>query len=88
MLNLSPRDNRKPREMSKFDLENEGQGRGVEERNLRHSIGNVRINIGELFHNFGYLGTYVYLTSIHTNTHNELHGPDYRPNLQKRFAYY
>ena len=29
-----------------FDLENEVQDQGVEERDLRHAIGNVRIHIG------------------------------------------
>ena len=28
-----------------FDFENEGQGQGVEERNLHRSTGNVRIHI-------------------------------------------
>ena len=32
-----------------FDLENEGQGQGVEERDLRHLIGNSEIHIGDLF---------------------------------------
>ena len=43
----------------KFDFENEGQYEGVEERNLNHSIGNVRIHIGDFFQNFSNMGTLV-----------------------------
>ena len=32
-----------------FNLENEGQGQEVEERNLRHSTGNVRFHVGDFF---------------------------------------
>ena len=31
----------------KFDLENEGQGKGGEKQDLRHSTGNVRLYIGD-----------------------------------------
>ena len=34
-----------------FDLDNEGHGQGVEEQDLCHSTGNVRIHIGECFWN-------------------------------------
>ena len=33
--------------MTKCDLENEGQGQGVEERDLLHSTENVGIHIGD-----------------------------------------
>ena len=42
-----------------FDLENEEQGEEVEERNLRHSTGNVGIYIDVFFSIFNYLATYV-----------------------------
>ena len=41
-------------------LENECQGQKVEERDLRHSTGSVRIHIGDFFQNFSYLGAYIY----------------------------
>ena len=34
------------------DLENECQGQGVEERDLRHSTGNLRMHIRDIFLEF------------------------------------
>ena len=39
------------------DLETEGQGQGVQERDLSHSPGNVQLHIGDFFQNFSYLTT-------------------------------
>ena len=73
-----------------FDLENEGQGQEVEERNLRHSTGNIRLHIGEFFR---ILTTceYMFTQTGYTHTLQEMgHGyhnyHDYRQNLQIRFA--
>ena len=55
-----------------FNLENEGQGQGVEEWDLRHSTRNVRIHIAECFHNFSYWATYVYAKAdTHTHVHTQ-----------------
>ena len=35
-----------------FDLDNVGQGQGVQERDLRHSTRNVRIHISDFFSEF------------------------------------
>ena len=43
---------------TKFDLENKGQGQGVEKLGLRHSIGNGRF-LGNFLYEF-YLKTYIY----------------------------
>ena len=53
----------------KFDLENEGEVQGVEERDLRHSTRNVGIHIGEIFQNLSYLAIYVYARGRTHNTH-------------------
>ena len=50
----------------KFDLENERQGQRVE-RDLRHSIGNVRFHIGEFFSEF-YLPVNIHYEKGHTHT--------------------
>ena len=34
------------------ELENEGQGQGLRERDIRHSTGNIRFHIGEFFRIF------------------------------------
>ena len=49
------RDIRETKKIQNFDLENEGQG--IEERDLRHSTGNVRIHVGDFleFHLPGYI---------------------------------
>ena len=39
----------------KFEHENDEQGQGVAELNLRHSTGNFRIHIGEFFRILGIL---------------------------------
>ena len=36
----------------KFDLTNEGQGQGVEKRDLRQSAGKVRFDVGDFFSEF------------------------------------
>ena len=54
-----------------FNIENEGQG--VEERNLRHSTGNVRIHTGDFFQNFRFLETYLY-AKYNTHTHSDRQG--------------
>ena len=58
-----------------FDLENECQGKRVEERDLRHSTGYVGIHISDFFQNFSYLGTLMQKsdTDIHTHTHTHIH---------------
>ena len=47
----------KPENFKNINFKNEGQG--VEERDLRHSTGNVRFHIGDLFPYFSYLKIYV-----------------------------
>ena len=49
----------KQEECQNFDLQNEDHGQLIEERNLCHSIENVRIHIGDFFQNFNFLATYV-----------------------------
>ena len=60
---------------SKFDLESEGQGQRVEERDLRHSAGNVRIHIGE-FSEFYQLDNIRLCKRIYTQTARDK-GDDY-----------
>ena len=53
-------------------LENEGQGQRAEERDLRHSIRNVRIHASECFQICSYIRTYVYENGYtHIHTHRE-----------------
>ena len=58
-----------------FDLENEGQGQSVEERNLRHSTANVQIHIGDFFRIL-FIWQHVYAKGYihkHTLTHTHTH---------------
>ena len=75
-----------------FDLENEGQRKGVEEWDLCYSTRNVRVQIGDFFQNFSYLGSYVYAKGCtHSHTHIQTKttrdcSDDYRKNLQSTYA--
>ena len=64
-----------------FDLENEGQGQGVEKLDLRLSTRTVRIHIGDFFSEFYLPGNIRLCKRIHTARGRS---DDYRQNLQSR----
>ena len=64
------RDIRKNNKMSNvFTLK--GQGQEVEERDLCHSIGNFRLQIGDFDRNCGYL-QHTFTKGEHTHTHSNI----------------
>ena len=55
-----------------FELEKEGQGREVEERDLRHSTGNVPFHIGDFFRILAaWEHTFCKFGDTYTHTHTE-----------------
>ena len=73
----------KQEKFPKCDLQNEGQGHRVQEWNMHHSTGNVRIHIGDFyFSEFWVLATYVYAKG----NRKRATGVDYRQNLPSRFS--
>ena len=76
----------KQEKFQNFSLENEAQDQGAEERDLRHSAGNVRLHIDEFLQNFSYVATWV-TQKVDTRTARD-RGADCRKNLhpQSRFA--
>ena len=73
-----------------FDIENKGQGQGVEKWDIHHSTRNDQIHIVHYLKNFSYLASYVYVkahtracpparTHACTHTHTQWDmGDDYR----------
>ena len=62
------------------DLENEGQGQGVEKHCLSHSTRNVRIHIGDFFKKMLATWEHVYAKRhTHRHTHTHTHTPRNTP---------
>ena len=63
-----------------LDLENEGQGQGMETRDFNRSTGNVRIHIGDFFR--------ILANWQHTFTQNDIHAQTARNRgvMRSRFA--